>query len=186
MTKFGKIAALALGASVAVAALPSSASAATYINFNQVVGGDFGNDHIGKHQVFSDFFTFTINIARTFSSDVFSSQTDKTDNVNFSPNLVRLCSGSSNCVPQAKQVVAIYGVDSTGADEARSVWGVHLDPGTYQIEVHGSSQENGNYFGDIFLSGVPEPMSWALMIGGFGLVGASMRRRQAVSKVSFG
>ena len=26
--------------------------------------------------------------------------------------------------------------------------------------------------------GVPEPASWALMIGGFGLVGASMRRRR--------
>jgi PEP-CTERM motif len=28
--------------------------------------------------------------------------------------------------------------------------------------------------------GVPEPASWALMIAGFGLVGAAMRRRAAV------
>ena len=28
---------------------------------------------------------------------------------------------------------------------------------------------------------VPEPASWALMIGGFGLVGASLRRRRAVA-----
>jgi hypothetical protein len=27
---------------------------------------------------------------------------------------------------------------------------------------------------------VPEPASWAMMIAGFGLVGASMRRRKAV------
>lgn len=33
--------------------------------------------------------------------------------------------------------------------------------------------------------GVPEPASWAMMIGGFGMVGAAMRRRQKV-QVSFG
>jgi len=32
---------------------------------------------------------------------------------------------------------------------------------------------------------VPEPASWAMMIGGFGMVGAAMRRRQKV-QVSFG
>ena len=33
--------------------------------------------------------------------------------------------------------------------------------------------------------GVPEPASWAMMIGGFGLMGAAMRRRVRTSKVSF-
>jgi len=33
--------------------------------------------------------------------------------------------------------------------------------------------------------GVPEPASWALMLGGFGLVGAAMRRRQRTA-ISFG
>jgi hypothetical protein len=32
-----------------------------------------------------------------------------------------------------------------------------------------------------FNTGVPEPTSWALMIGGFGLVGAAMRRRAAAT-----
>lgn len=32
---------------------------------------------------------------------------------------------------------------------------------------------------------VPEPATWAMMIGGFGLIGASMRRRQKAAKVSF-
>ena len=32
-----------------------------------------------------------------------------------------------------------------------------------------------------FTSNVPEPASWAMMIAGFGLVGASLRRRQALA-----
>ncbi len=31
------------------------------------------------------------------------------------------------------------------------------------------------------VDGIPEPASWALMIAGFGLIGAAMRRRQAVT-----
>jgi PEP-CTERM motif len=37
---------------------------------------------------------------------------------------------------------------------------------------------------DIYAGGVPEPASWALMIAGFGLAGAAMRRRPSV-KVAF-
>jgi len=33
-------------------------------------------------------------------------------------------------------------------------------------------------------SGVPEPATWAMMVGGFGMMGAAMRRRQR-TKVSF-
>lgn len=46
---------------------------------------------------------------------------------------------------------------------------------------------NTGYDADIGLDavsitgGVPEPASWALMIGGFGLVGSAMRRRRAIA-----
>jgi len=33
---------------------------------------------------------------------------------------------------------------------------------------------------------VPEPVSWALMLGGFGLVGGAMRRSNRTNAVSFG
>lgn len=35
--------------------------------------------------------------------------------------------------------------------------------------------------GSVTLANVPEPASWALMIGGFGLAGAAMRRRRSVT-----
>lgn len=44
-------------------------------------------------------------------------------------------------------------------------------------------------FDNVALSGtpgVPEPASWAMMLGGFGLVGGAMRSRKRMSAVSFG
>lgn len=40
-----------------------------------------------------------------------------------------------------------------------------------------------NYFDDVSLrgQGAPEPAAWALMLGGFGLAGASLRRRRAIA-----
>ena len=35
-------------------------------------------------------------------------------------------------------------------------------------------------------SGVPEPAAWAMMIGGFGLVGSSLRYRRRSTRVAFG
>ena len=35
--------------------------------------------------------------------------------------------------------------------------------------------------GDILIAGVPEPATWALMLGGFGLAGVALRRRQTVA-----
>jgi hypothetical protein len=32
---------------------------------------------------------------------------------------------------------------------------------------------------------VPEPASWALMLGGFGLLGATVRRRSRVARVTY-
>ncbi|WP_231639007.1 PEPxxWA-CTERM sorting domain-containing protein [Sphingomonas profundi] len=36
------------------------------------------------------------------------------------------------------------------------------------------------------VAGVPEPTTWAMMLGGFGIVGGAMRRRRARTSVSFG
>lgn len=50
---------------------------------------------------------------------------------------------------------------------------------------------NNNYFNDSTLfsgtisGAVPEPASWALMVGGFGIAGASMRRRRSAVRVTY-
>jgi hypothetical protein len=44
--------------------------------------------------------------------------------------------------------------------------------------------EHAFYLDGARLAGIPEPAAWAMMLAGFGLVGAAMRRRQKVA-VSF-
>lgn len=46
-----------------------------------------------------------------------------------------------------------------------------------QIIINGISRGNGSYGAQAVFAPVPEPASWAMMIGGFGFVGAAMRRR---------
>ncbi len=44
----------------------------------------------------------------------------------------------------------------------------------------------GTWSGALTTAGVPEPATWAMMLAGFGLIGAAMRRRKAYSaKVSY-
>ena len=75
----------------------------------------------------------------------------------------------------------------TGAGAANTVWGArHVEfttaGGALTFAAIGTSDSLGGYLEDITISSVasvPEPASWALMIGGFGLTGAALRRRRA-------
>lgn len=75
-------------------------------------------------------------------------------------------------------------LDTTGPSFLTFNWGginkvtFSISGGT-QSELPGS----GNYFAvdDLSVSFVPEPQSWAMLIAGFGLVGATMRRRRTAA-----
>ena len=49
--------------------------------------------------------------------------------------------------------------------------------------TNGNIGDNALGLDDVSISAVPEPASWAMLIGGFGLTGAAMRRRRRVTAV---
>ncbi|RYE79248.1 MAG: PEP-CTERM sorting domain-containing protein [Oxalobacteraceae bacterium] len=96
-----------------------------------------------------------------------------------------------------------YNFDSTGGDYTYFSTGGSFLPSFYCLQANGACIDNdgpgegiltynvstrtprtGNLqFADAPVGAVPEPASWAFMIGGFGLAGGMMRRR--VSEVSY-
>ena len=46
--------------------------------------------------------------------------------------------------------------------------------------------KGGNEITNISLTAVPEPATWAMMLAGFAMVGAALRRRSTAVRVSFG
>jgi hypothetical protein len=57
--------------------------------------------------------------------------------------------------------------------------------GIQNLVVTGTTTVDSSFSGTIgFTAAVPEPASWALMIGGFGLVGGAMRRRAKATNVN--
>ena len=62
---------------------------------------------------------------------------------------------------------------------ARSAGLFTVGAGTYNLtfQALNSGGDNAAFIDGVNVAAVPEPASWALMIGGFGLVGVAMRRR---------
>lgn len=71
-------------------------------------------------------------------------------------------------------------LSGTGDDQ---VYSVSLNTDRYKEFWFGNNNDSadGYRLGSISVAAVPEPGTWALMIGGFGLAGASLRRRRAVA-----
>lgn len=81
----------------------------------------------------------------------------------------------------------LYNVPATGSGQSLTVGGIPITAGALNtIRVVGTSgTRGGSYSGTATFSAtsVPEPASWAMMLGGFGLMGAALRRR--AMRVSF-
>ncbi|WP_416907024.1 MAG: PEPxxWA-CTERM sorting domain-containing protein [Polymorphobacter sp.] len=76
----------------------------------------------------------------------------------------------------------------TGAGASQTVWqqrsvAFFTLGGPLTFQATGNSEGVGGYLDDISLSSVtvPEPASWAMLIAGFGLVGAAARRRRRIA-----
>jgi hypothetical protein len=85
---------------------------------------------------------------------------------------------------------------STGTNQFFDLSETFLEAGTYSLLVSGTVGTNGGRYSGEFafapldmgenpggVPAVPEPISWAMMVGGFGFIGSAMRaqRRQKVS-----
>jgi hypothetical protein len=76
-----------------------------------------------------------------------------------------------------------YVVPSTGSGQSLSVNGIPIHNGVLNtIRVIGTVTGSGSYGGNLtFQAVVPELGTWGMMIGGFAMVGAGLRRRQRLS-----
>jgi len=164
--------ACSIAASIAVALSASAAAAATYINYGPV-GSDggftitFGNTGITDTN-FTDTFDFTM-------------PTGRADFV-----ITSTMSGGSQNITWSK--IAFNGdtfdSGSAGWNEFNFLNGVTVTKDSQQrLVLTGMGGGNAAYSGVITfmpLAPVPEPTSWALMIGGFGCAGAVLRQRKGV------
>lgn len=150
---------------------PATGATLLFNSYTPNVGGSFGNsDPIMYRPHFHDMFSFVTNYARSATIDISSLMTsgDYSTNVNFISNGVKL---DTKVIP----------VLSKGMFENRVLTNFRIPAGTHNIFVSGASGMNGSYIGSLSLSGVPEPSTWALMIGGLAIGGAALRRRRALS-----
>jgi hypothetical protein len=53
-----------------------------------------------------------------------------------------------------------------------------LGAGDYTLTIMGDNNGAGSLGGTVTINAVPEPAAWAMMLIGFGAIGASMRRRR--------
>ncbi len=161
----------------AIAVLPSAASAAPFINYTLNVGGSFTTQpRVELAGPFSNTWTFTTTIERnatlSFFSQIANPQLSFADNVNFISNGVRL---NTTIVP----------IILSGVTEWRVLTDFRIPAGLQTILVRGNAGPLGQYTTTLALGAVPEASTWAMMICGFGLVGAAMRRRRVKTSVSF-
>ena len=151
-------------AAASVAAAPA-AQAAQFLTFDGT-SGTFGFNSVAGGS-FSHTFNFTVGTG-TAGSTISSIKVSNTNDIDFDS-------------------VTLNGVEfdvdvDTDNVEFRSISQL-VSAGEQTIIVAGTSGGNGSYSGDLAFAPVPEPATWAMMIGGFGLVGGAMRRRRVQGKI---
>ena len=165
-----------LAASLAATLMAGAASAATFQDFtlpsavDGSIAGTFGNDGGIAAGVFSNTFTFTWPTGGLTSGTISSSFTSAANDLDFT-------SVTLNGVPFTSLI------GGAGLPEFRLTSLQATLSGLQTLIVTGRSPgPAATYSGTLtftpFAGGVPEPSSWALMIMGFGGVGALLRRRQ--------
>lgn len=167
-----------VAASVALAVLsaPALATDITFAGGHASVSGPVSTDPSMTGTNFSDIFTFNTTGMNAISGQISThSLTDLMGNVVEDLDFTSITLDG----------VSLADHSSSDANENWSLASSPLGAGQHTLVVNynidvASSANLAAYSGDLFLAGsaVPEPASWAMMLGGFGIVGAGMRSRQ--------
>jgi hypothetical protein len=161
---------LATAALAAMIVAPAAQSAQTLV-FDRT-SGTFGNANIGFGG-FNDTFDIDLAQAGKIALTISSTRTAALNDIDFFE--VSLNGWNFTTV-------------ASGLNEFRILNDLSLMAGRSTLIVRGRSGGNGSYAGTINFSpselsgapGVPEPATWAMMIGGMGAVGYALRRRRAL------
>jgi hypothetical protein len=133
-----------------------------------------GNALFGRNSAVGNFVdNYTFNLASTsFVTSSISSSASGAQDLDF----------TSIVLQNAASVVVASFAGNFGNDmnEFYALNQVQLAPGAYHLIVSGwNSVSQASYAGTVAVTAVPEPASSALILGGLGLVGFVIRRRQA-------
>lgn len=119
----------------------------------------------------TDSFAFTLDVDSFFTSAILNS--------------VAGAGGDLDFVSVDFDGVHAFGVVN-GFFDLAAVAGVYLAAGAHTLNVtYNATAANVTYSGDISISPVPEPATWAMMVAGIAAVGMTMRRRSHTARVAF-
>jgi hypothetical protein len=172
-------------AAVALAASPASAST--------VIDASSGTGFFGKtftsNAKFSDVFSVTLpNSSVTGSAITIGFGNDIASDIDFTSITLggfAFTKMSSDFNPGP--VVGIGSPPGSAFETWALTPAVKFAAGTYDLVLNGRAFGPASYAGTISVTAgaVPEPATWAMMIGGVGMVGGALRRRKVSTKVSF-
>ncbi|RFP10033.1 MULTISPECIES: FxDxF family PEP-CTERM protein [unclassified Duganella] len=136
-------------------------------------GADFGGHFVAGNNMsntFADKYSFTLTGASTLSADVYSHTGNAKNGLDISGLALYNAGGL---------LLAGSQLSSGATDQWQLDSGV-LGAGSYYVLISGSavSKSSGVYSSGVTVTAVPEPETYAMLLGGLGLIGAMVSRRQ--------